>query len=260
MLKTLLFVPTYNERDNASRMARELSGLGLDADILFVDDNSPDGTGRLLEELRKEIPRLYVQHRACKQGIGSAHAQGLTWAYDQGYARLVTLDCDFTHSPADIPRMLAASKDCDLAVGSRWLTYDSLSGWNLFRRFMTAAGHVLTKYVLGITQDATGAFRAYRLDRIPRELFGMIQSKSYSYFFESMFVFNRNKLLINQVSIKLPARSYGSSKMSARAALSSAWYIFELAFENIRRPERFLRPTALVARNPSLQDTHQKKD
>jgi SAM-dependent methyltransferase len=119
---------------------------------------------------------------------------------------------------------------------------------------MTFAGHAMTRYVLGIPQDASGAFRVYRLDRIPSDLFGLIHSKSYGFFFESMFVFNRNKLLINQVPITLPARTYGNSKMSARAAWSSARYIFELALENIRRPERFLRPAAPVPWDASLQD------
>lgn len=260
MKKTLVFVPTYNERDNALRMARELSALGLDLDILFIDDNSPDGTGRLLEKLRTEIPQLYVQHRSCKQGVGSAHIEGISWAYEQGYTRIVTLDCDFTHSPSDVPRMLFASEDSDLAVGSRWIAPDSLPGWNIYRRFMTFAGHAMTKYVLGITQDATSAFRVYRLDRIPHELFELIHSKSYSFFFESMFVFKRNKLLINQVSIKLPARTYGSSKMSARTAWSSVLYIFKLAFDNIRRPERFLCSTAPVEKKSCLQDPHQNEN
>jgi dolichol-phosphate mannosyltransferase len=254
MPDTLLFVPTYNERDNAPRMARELVALALDADVLFVDDNSPDGTGKLLEELKKEIPRLIVHHRSGKLGIGTAHSEAIAWAYSQKYKTLVTLDCDFTHSPADIPSMIGAAQNADIAVGSRWVNRDSLPGWNLFRRAMTFLGHGLTKFVLGIPQDASGAFRVYRLDRIPADIFGLVKSKSYAFFFESMFIFNRNKLSIQEISIALPARTYGNSKMSTKVAFNSARYIFELAIQNIRRPEQFLLPSQNLRLDASISD------
>lgn len=254
MPETLLFVPTYNERDNAPRMARELAALAVDADILFVDDNSPDGTGNLLEELKKEIPRLLVHHRSGKLGIGTAHSEAIAWAYSQKYKTLVTLDCDFTHAPADIPSMIAAAQNADIAVGSRWVNRDSLPGWNLFRRAMTFLGHGLTKFILGIPQDASGAFRVYRLDRIPAAIFGLVKSKGYSFFFESMFVFNRNKLSIQEIPITLPARTYGNSKMSTQAAFNSARYVFELAMENVRRPEQFLLPSPNLRLDANLND------
>ena len=254
MPETLLFVPTYNECDNAPRMARELAALPLDADILFVDDNSPDSTGKLLEELKKEIPRLIVHHRPGKLGIGTAHSEAIAWAYSEGYKTLVTLDCDFTHSPTDIPAIISATKSADIAVGSRWVKRDSLPGWNIFRRTMTFLGHGLTKFVLGIPQDASGAFRVYRLDRVPPEIFGLVKSKGYAFFFESMFIFNRNKLSINEISITLPARTYGNSKMSTKAAINSARYVFQLAIENIRRPEQFLLPAKNLPLDSSVTD------
>jgi len=254
MSELLIFVPTYNECDNAPRMARELAALPLDADILFVDDNSPDGTGKLLDEIKKEIPRLIVHHRSGKLGIGTAHAEAIAWAYQKGYKTLVTLDCDFTHSPSDIPAMIRATENSDLAVGSRWVKSDSLPGWNIFRRAMTFLGHGLTKFVLGIPQDASGAFRTYRLDRVPQEIWDLIKSRGYSFFFESMFVFNRNKLLINEIPITLPARTYGNSKMSTQAAYNSARYIFELALKNIRRPEQFLLPSPNLYLDSKLTD------
>ena len=254
MAEILLFVPTYNECDNAPRMARELAVLPLDADILFVDDNSPDGTGKLLEDIKKEIPRLIVHHRSGKLGIGTAHAEAIAWAYQQRYKILVTLDCDFTHSPADIPAMIHAAENSDLAVGSRWVRSDSLPGWNIFRRAMTFLGHGLTKFVLGIPQDASGAFRAYRLDRIRRETWDLVKSRGYSFFFESMFAFNRNNIAIKEIPITLPARTYGNSKMSTQAAINSARYIFELALKNLRRPEQFLLPSPNLRLEANLTD------
>jgi len=254
MAEILFFVPTYNECDNAPRMARELAALPLDADILFVDDNSPDGTGKLLEDIKKEIPRLIVHHRSGKLGIGTAHAEAIAWAYQQRYKILVTLDCDFTHSPADIPAMIGATEKADIAVGSRWVNSDSLPGWNIFRRAMTFLGHCLTKFVLGIPQDASGAFRAYRLDRVPQGVWDLIKSRGYAFFFESMFVFNRNRLLIQEIPIALPARTYGNSKMSTQAAFNSARYVFELALKNIRRPEQFLLPSPNLHLDSNLTD------
>ena len=250
----LIFVPTYNERDNAPRMARELAALGLDADLLFVDDNSPDGTGSLLDALKSEIPRLTVHHRTGKLGIGSAHAEAIQWAYRQGYTTLVSLDCDFTHSPGDIPAMLHEAETHDVAVGSRWARKNSLPGWNLFRRILTSLGHMLTRCVLGISQDASGAFRAYRLDRIPQTLFGLVQSRGYAFFFESLFILSRNGFAIAEVPITLPARTYGSSKMTTDAAIRSALYVFELASANLQTPERFLLAGITPELDPSLHD------
>ena len=254
MSEILIFVPTYNECDNAPRMARELAALPIAADILFFDDNSPDGTGKLLEEIKKEISRLIVHHRSGKLGIGTAHSEAIAWAYQKGYKILVTLDCDFTHSPADIPAMIRAAEKSDLAVGSRWVNSGSLPGWNIFRRAMTFLGHGLTKFVLGIPQDASGAFRAYRLDRIPLGIWDLVKSRGYSFFFESMFVFNRNRLLIQEIPITLPARTYGNSKMSTHAAFNSARYIFQLALKNIRRPEQFLLPAPYLRLESNLTD------
>ncbi len=227
-MKRLIFVPTYNEQENASRMYSELVALGLDSDILFLDDNSPDGTGEVLDRLAGLDPRLFVLHRAGKEGIGGAHIDGIAWAYDHGYDELITLECDFSHSPGDIPRLLQAGSEGDLVVGSRYLKAGSLHEWNLFRRILTRLGHFLTKNLLGMPQDATGAFRLYRLSRIPRELFHRVQARGYAFFFESLFVMARAGLKIEEVAIVLPARTYGHSKMSSMEALRSVIRLFAL--------------------------------
>jgi dolichol-phosphate mannosyltransferase len=254
MPKTLIFIPTYNERDNAPRMCAEIHALGLEADVLFVDDASPDGTGQLLEELKPKYPRLRVHHRSGKLGIGSAHQAAIAWAYEQRYERLVTMDCDFTHAPTDIPALIAAADRADVVVGSRWLQRDSLPGWNLFRRLMTKGGHFLTHNVLGVPQDASGAFRCYHLDRIPRALFPLAKSPGYAFFYESLFVLNRNGFNIAEVPIVLPARTYGHSKMSTPAAVKSALHIFCLWFANLRRPEQFLVARLTPEIDPKLVD------
>jgi len=249
---TLIFIPTYNERDNAPAMCEEVHKLGLDADVLFMDDHSPDGTGEALEAIKPRFPRLMVHHRAGKLGIGTAHFEAIQWAYDQGYRILVTLDCDFTHSPKDIPELISTAANCDIVVGSRWVRKGSLPGWNIYRRCMTGLGHFLTHTVLGMPYDASGAFRVYRLDRLPRQVFLLVKSRGYSFFFECLFILIRNGFSVAEVPIILPARTYGSSKMTARDASGSACYVFELFFENLRRPEQFLlKNNAPVARHES---------
>ena len=252
--KTLIFIPTFNERENAPRICEEIFALGLDADVLFIDDNSPDGTGEAIEALKPKHPRLSVRHRSGKLGIGSAHAEAIAWAYEKGYRRLVTLDCDFTHSPSDIPSLIRVLESHDVAVGSRWIRSNSLPGWNIFRRFMTGAGHLLTKTLLGLTQDASGAFRGYRLDRIQREVFSLIRSRGYSYFFESLFILQKNGCSIQEIPIILPARTYGSSKMTTGAAVRSARSVFELAIDHMVAPERYLLDRRVLSMDEDLGD------
>lgn len=251
--RLLVFIPTYNERENVERMARELLGLPLPLDVLFMDDGSPDGTGAVLDGLARENDRLRVIHRAGKSGVGSAHLEGIRYAYERGYTTLITMDCDFTHSPGDIPRLVEAARDADVVVGSRWLARNSLPGWNRLRRFLTNFGHFLTRNVLAMPYDATGAFRVYRLDRIERETFDVITSRSYSFFFESLFVLVRNGCSVNQVPIVLPARTYGHSKMALRDAARSAWFLARLRIESAINPGRFRRGRR-VPLDPALID------
>ena len=237
--KTLIFIPTYNERENAPRMCMEIYNLGLDADVLFVDDASPDGTGTALDEMKPRFPRLIVHHRSGKLGIGSAHAYAIQWAYDQGYQILVTMDCDFTHLPEDIPKMIAAAEGYDVAVGSRFMTKGSLPGWSLTRKLTTASGHFLTKTLLGIPFDASGAFRVYHFSTIPREVFHLVAPTGYAFFFESLFVLSKNGFRIVEIPIVLPGRTSGSSKMSLRHIVSGVSRLLVVPALAIMRPSRF---------------------
>lgn len=234
MPSTLVAVPTYNERENAPRMGAELLALGLDADILFIDDNSPDGTGVVLAELAARHPSVRVVHRLGKAGIGSAHQAAIAAAYDGGYQTLITLDCDFSHAPADIPRLQAAalSEDVEIVVGSRHLASGSLPGWNPLRRALTWAGHFMTASLLELPEDASGAFRLYRLDRIPRDLFALVKSGGYAFFFESLYLLTRRGQRIAEVAIVLPARSSGHSKMTWRDAFRSLRTLLDLFWKH----------------------------
>lgn len=247
-------VPTYNERDNAPRMVEAIRALRLDVDVLFIDDDSPDGTADLLARMRGDYPRLSVLRRSGKSGIGSAHLDGIAYAYAAGYQRLVTLDSDFSHNPEDIPRFLREAESADVVVGSRWMATNSLPEWNVYRRMMTRIGHLLTRVVLGIPYDATSAFRAYRLDRIPENTFSLARGKSYSFFFENLFILHKNAFHIREIPIVLPARTYGHSKMTIRAASQSARIMLGLATAYRRWPSAFHTAAPPLAIDPQLHD------
>jgi dolichol-phosphate mannosyltransferase len=238
--RTLIFIPTFNEAENVERMCRQMTLLELEADILFCDDNSPDGTGEIIDRLAAELPHVHAMHRPGKLGIGSAHQDGIAYAYAEGYQTLLTMDCDFTHQPADVRRVLEEAGEHPVTVASRYLQTNSLPNWNLLRRSLTYLGHALTVHLLHLPQDATGALRAYRLDRIPQELFQLVKSAGYSFFFESLFILHRNDFPIHEVAIKLPARTYGHSKMTLKETWRSAARLLKVFKANLADPEQFL--------------------
>jgi dolichol-phosphate mannosyltransferase len=217
--KILVLLPTYNERGNIERLYEEIRGLGLPLDILFVDDNSPDGTGAILDGLSLRDRGVFVIHRPGKLGVGSAHKDGIRWAYDHGYPVLITMDSDFTHSPHYILELLKKANNFHVIVGSRFMLDKSLEGWIWWRKLMTHLGHFLTRHLLHIEFDATGALRLYRLDKIPKEVFGLIQSPGYPFFFESLALLHLNGCAIEEIPVLLPPRTYGSSKMKVKDML-----------------------------------------
>jgi dolichol-phosphate mannosyltransferase len=221
-------IPTYNEADNIAPLWQLFSEYKLNYNFLFVNDVGTDNTGSILDELALKEGNVFVLHRKGKQGIGTAHQAGIKWAYDNKVKVLITMDSDLTHSPHDVPKCINALKECDVVVGSRYMEKNSLAGWSLHRKFLTWLAHTLTNILLGLKYDATGAFRAYKLDVIPHELFEKVISKSYSFFFESLHVINFNEFRIKEIAIKLPPRTYGHSKMSFKDAFRSLKLLFTL--------------------------------
>ncbi len=253
-MNPLVVIPTYNERNNVTFITEKLLRLNVPLDILFVDDSSPDGTGALLDTLAASNPFLNVLHRKDKQGIGSAHVAGLSWARESGYHTVITMDCDMTHSPEDVPRFLKAIESADVVVGSRYLRKDSLQGWDWRRKLLTHTAHRLTRLFLAMPYDATGAFRAFRLDRLPSNIFNIVRSKSYPFFFESLLVLELNGAKITQIPIDLPPRTYGSSKMPPSEPFRGVWHLIEVAVQRIVCRESFLSSTRLIKANPGLRD------
>lgn len=230
--RLLVMVPTYNEAENVAVITSGIRSLDIPLDILFVDDNSPDGTGRILDEIAAKDSRVNVLHRPGKMGIGTAHKDGIRWAYERGYKTLITMDSDLSHSPRDVYRLLEKfeAEDADVAVGSRFLSPGSLQDWVWNRKLMTHVGHWLTTIFLGLRPDSTNAFRCYRLTRIPRGLFEMVVSPGYSFFYESLHRLNVNGFRIAEIPINLPARTYGHSKMRLSDVMHSVRFLGELGW------------------------------
>jgi dolichol-phosphate mannosyltransferase len=221
LAKHLVLIPTYNERNNVARMHAELRNLPFATDIIFVDDNSPDGTGAVLDDIAARDPGVHVLHRSGKLGIGTAHLDGIRWAYRNGYTHLMTMDCDFTHRPEYLPQFMAAAKDCDFVISTRYGADGSLTGWTAYRKTLTRLGHTLTRRMLGMKYDATTSFRLYRLDRIPMSLINQVQSHGYAFFFESVYMLHLSGCKIREVPVVLPPRTEGQSKMDRSEVYAS---------------------------------------
>jgi dolichol-phosphate mannosyltransferase len=245
----LIFVPTYNEAENVEALFGQIRALDLGAAVLLLDDNSPDGTGQIIDRIASKNPNVFTIHRAGKLGIGSAHEDGIRWAYQHGFKQLLTMDCDFTHSPDKIVDFLANAQGYEVVVGSRYMQEGSLRTWNIMRKTLTRVGHLLTTTFLRMPYDATGAFRLYCLDKIPPAVFSLVESKSYSFFFESLYVLWLNGCRIKEIPIELPARTYGHSKMRLKDILKSTELLVYLFFRTHLRRQSLLLKKVMAATN-----------
>jgi len=232
MSSTLVLIPTYNEVLNVAIIAKRIRQSVPHARILFVDDNSPDGTGQLLDEISASDPQISVLHRSGKLGVGSAHLDGISWAYENGFKTLVTLDADCTHSPEEISLFLTHSGQYAVVVGSRFIGHGGITQWPFHRRLITRLGHILTQVLLRIPYDSTGAYRVYNLQMIPQKIFGLIRSKNYSFFYESLKVIDLAGLSIFEVPIVLEARFGGNSKMRPRDIRRGITYLVRLGCDS----------------------------
>lgn len=247
--KILIFVPTYNEGDNIGPLLRQILALGIDADILVIDDQSSDQTAAVVREIAQANPRVSLQERAGKLGIGSAHLAALRFAKLNGYTIVVTMDADFSHQPTDIPAFLAEAGNYDVVLGSRYVRSTSLQHWKLHRKILTHFGHFLTTVLLRLPYDASGGFRLYRVDRIPMSLIDQIDSKDYEFFFESLTMLHVGGYRIGEVPIDLPARTYGHSKMELGHIIRAVLRLLKLSLKLMAKRGSMAR--GREASNPS---------
>jgi dolichol-phosphate mannosyltransferase len=215
MNTTLVIIPTYNERENLASMAARVLASVAGSDLLVVDDNSPDGTGALAEDLAAMSPRLHVVHRRAKAGLGAAYQEGFRWGLEHGYEVLVEMDGDRSHQPEQLPRLLDALASSDLAIGSRWVTGGAVENWPFRREALSRAGSLYARLALGLPyRDVTGGYRAFRASALAAIDFAAITSQGYCFQIDMLWRAHRAGLRVAEVPITFVERTLGVSKMS----------------------------------------------
>jgi dolichol-phosphate mannosyltransferase len=214
-MQTAIVLATYNEAANLSALIPRLSEVVPDAWIVVVDDNSPDGTPNLLNSLQQKYPKLVPVVRSGKLGYGSAVLDGFRRALEQGADAIVTLDADFSHDPAEIPRLLAGLKDADVAIGSRYYGGVRVLNWHVSRLLLSLFANRYVRTILGMpVEDATSGYRAYRRPAVEAILASRINSKGYSFLVEVLYRAYQRGMRITEVPIVYSERREGQSKMS----------------------------------------------
>lgn len=226
-MRALVCLPTYNERENLEPMLRALGAvLGPDDRVLVIDDNSPDGTGELADRLAAELPFVDVLHRKRKEGLGPAYLAGFREALERGAELVVEIDCDFSHDPNDVPRLLEAVRDADLVLGSRYVPGGGVENWGLVRRAISAGGSLYARVLLGVgVRDLTGGFKCFRravLESLPLD---EVHARGYAFQIELTYRALRRGFRVREIPIRFTDRVTGGSKMSRAIVLEAIWKV-----------------------------------
>jgi dolichol-phosphate mannosyltransferase len=219
---TLVIIPTYNELENIARIISRTRKAVPDAHILIADDNSPDGTGRLADEIASADDHVHVMHRRGKEGLGAAYLAGFEWGVNDGYEVLVEMDADGSHQPEQLPDLLAALADADLVLGSRWVKGGEVVNWPKSREALSRAGNLWTRIMLGIPlRDATGGFRAFGRKTLLGLELDNVASAGYCFQVDLAWRALRGGFRVVEVPITFIEREYGTSKMSKRIVIEA---------------------------------------
>jgi dolichol-phosphate mannosyltransferase len=226
-LRVIICLPTYNERENLEPMLRELGRvLGPEDRVLVIDDNSPDGTGARADELAQELDYVDVLHRERKDGLGPAYLAGFRRALDAGAELVIEMDCDFSHDPNDVPRLLEAAESADVVLGSRYVPGGGVENWNALRRFISAGGSLYARIILGVpVRDLTGGFKCIRRAVLEATDLDAIHSRGYAFQIELTYRALRKGFRVQEIPIRFIDRQVGGSKMSRTIVLEAIWKV-----------------------------------
>jgi dolichol-phosphate mannosyltransferase len=213
--KVACFIPTYNERDNLPLIVARVREQAPELDVVVLDDNSPDGTGEVADELAAADDRVHVIHRTAKAGLGAAYLDGFRWALDRGYDAVLEMDADGSHRPEHLPAMLAAAADADVVIGSRWVRGGSVVNWPAHRKALSVGANLYTKVLLGMpVHDATAGYRVYRAEALRAIGLDDVASQGYCFQVDLTRRAVRAGLTVVEVPITFVEREIGVSKMS----------------------------------------------
>jgi dolichol-phosphate mannosyltransferase len=234
-MRACVCLPTYDELENLEPMLRALGGvLGPDDRVLVIDDNSPDGTGELADRLAAELPFVDVLHRERKEGLGPAYIAGFRQALAADAELVLEIDCDFSHDPSDVPRLIEAAADADLVLGSRYVRGGQVRDWGLLRRAISKGASIYTQLLLMPVKDATGGFKCIRravLERIDLEA---IDARGYMFQIETTFRARRAGFRVLEIPITFVDRRVGGSKMTRGIVLEAIWKVPALRLAALR--------------------------
>ena len=238
-LEALIIIPTFNERENIEALIKSIKALNVGAElgVLVVDDNSPDGTGKFLDELSKTDDRIHVIHRPSKLGLGSAYIAGFKWALGRPDVKYVfEMDADFSHDPSAIPHFLKEIENADVVLGSRYYNGVTVVNWPLSRLILSVGANIYTRIVTGMPlKDATGGFKCFRREVLERLPLGRIKSDGYSFQIEVNFISWKKGFRIKEIPIVFVDRAAGASKMSRRIVLEAVFLVWKLRLESFYR-------------------------
>lgn len=238
-VKRLVTLCTYNERENLKPLVAEIRRTVPKADILVIDDNSPDGTGELADELARQDHRIHVIHRPGKMGLGSAILAGFRYAIEHDFDALVVMDADFSHHPRYLPALFDCMQRADVGVGSRYVPGGGVQGWGLRRQLMSTLINWYARCLLGLkTRDNSGSYRCYRVSKLSELDLDRVRSRGYAIQEEILYRCRRIGCRFEEVPIVFEDRRYGSSKINWREAVAALWIIFRLGIENWLRVPR----------------------
>ena len=233
MSGALVVIPTYNEKENVRDICRAVLAALPEAHVLFVDDNSPDGTGQIADEMGSNDPRVHCLHRQDKQGLGRAYIAGFKWALEKGYDFIFEMDADFSHNPNDLPRILNAAQSADLALGSRYVGGIRIINWPLSRLILSKGAAVYVHIITGMPfTDPTGGFKCFRRAVLETIDLDRIKSNGYSFQIEMTNDAWRRGFRVVEVPITFEERRSGHSKMSSSIVREALWMVWKLLFRN----------------------------
>ncbi|HOX03520.1 MAG TPA: polyprenol monophosphomannose synthase [Candidatus Paceibacterota bacterium] len=243
--EALVVIPTYNERENLPVLADRVMNLPVRVDLLIVDDNSPDGTGRLADELAAQKPGMHVLHRPQKSGLGRAYCAGFRWALERSYEFVFEMDGDFSHNPADIPAFLEAMREADLALGTRYRDGIRVINWPLRRLMLSLTAAHYVQWITGMPfTDPTGGYKCFRRRALEAIDLDSVQSNGYSFQIEMTHRVWRQGLRVVEVPIVFTDRFQGASKMSRAIVWEAIGMTWRLLWQNGLRRRPRPRPQA----------------
>ena len=234
--RTLIVMPTYNERENVPVIVPKVLQQAPGIDVLIVDDNSPDGTGQVADGIAAADERIHVLHRSGKLGLGTAYIAGFKWALKRDYDLVFEMDSDFSHNPEHIPDFLEAAKEYDLVLGSRYLNGVTVINWPMSRLLLSYFANRYSRFATGLPfTDTTGGFKCYRRKVLQAIDLDAIRSEGYSFQIETTFRAWRKKFKVGEISIIFSDRVEGSSKMSGKIIREAVWMVWKLRLWRILR-------------------------